>query len=317
MNILSIHKKFFTKKTLFSFLLAFIIFYFFLSKIDIRNVAKAISNANTYLLVFAFLLYYISFLFKSFRWKVIIKNIGFKTRLTSIYEIYFLGQFVNTILPGRIGDFYRAQLMKANYGIARSKIIATIFNEKIIDLTFIISLLLISVVVLFGINIPKGIIQILILGLILIIVIFSLLIFMKKLRMILFSQIPKNIQIIAENFEKSYLKSINFRTLPIILIYTLLIWFFEFLIFFLVTKSIGLKLSISLIIFSVLMANLLLILPITPSGLGVVEAGVIGVLIFVGINKDISVAVALLNNIVNYWNQLLFGFIAYTFSKKV
>ena len=132
MNIPPISKKFFTRKTLFSFLIVVIIFYFFLSKINIKNVIKTISNANYYFLIFAFLLYYVSFLFKSFRWKVIIKNVGFKTRLTSIYEIYFLGQFVNSILPGRIGDFYRAQLMKTNYGISRSKIIATIFSEKII-----------------------------------------------------------------------------------------------------------------------------------------------------------------------------------------
>lgn len=317
MNIPSIRKKFFAKKTFFSFLLAFIIFYLFLSNINARNVVKTISNANLYFLVFAFLLYYISFLFKSLRWRLIIENVGLKTRLASVYEIYFLGQFVNSVLPGRIGDFYRAQLMKKNYGIARSKIIATIFSEKIIDIIFIISSLLVSALFLFGNDIPKGVIQILFFGGSLVIVLSCSIMFMKKLQIILFSRIPKNIREIFENFEKSYVRSINFRTFPTILIFTLLIWFFEFLIFFFVTKSIGLNLGISLIIFTIVMANILLIVPITPSGLGVIEAGVIGVLIFVGVNKDIAVAVTLLNNIVNYWNQLLFGFFAYAFSKKV
>jgi len=317
MNVQSIRKKFFIRKTFFSFLLAFIIFYFLLSKINFENVVKIILNANIYFLIFAFLLYYVSFLFKSLRWRVIIGNVGLKTRLTSVYEIYFLGQFVNSILPGRLGDFYRAQLMKMNYGIARSKIIATIFSEKIIDLLFTFGLLLISVVLLFGTDIPKWIVQLLVFGVILVIALFLSLMFMNKLRKVFFSRIPKNTRVISENFERSYLKSINFKTFPIILIYTLLLWFFEFLIFFLVTKSISLNLSISLVIFTVLMANILLILPITPSGLGVVEAGVVGVLIYVGLNKDISVTAALLYNIVNYWNQLLFGFLAYVFSKKI
>ena len=64
------------------------------------------------------------------------------------------------------------------------------------------------------------------------------------------------------------------------------------------------------------MANIIVAIPITPSGLGLVEAGIAGVLILMGIEKNISISVAILNNLINYWNQLIVGFFVYIKSKR-
>ena len=317
MEVLSQYKKFNIKKAFFSFLIAFAIFYFLLSKINIKNVIETILHSDVRLLIFASLIYYIGFFFKSLRWKILIGNIGLEVKLPRVYEIYFLGQFINSILPGRIGDFYRAHLIKKDYGLARSKVIGTIFIEKLADLSFILIFLVISAFLVFGANIPKGFREIIIiLGTLLVIIALISIVLINNLRVKWISLFPKRLQLMYKNFLEAYSESINFKTFPLFLLCTLLLWFFEFLMFFLVTISIRLKLNISLVILIILVANLLLALPLTPSGLGIVETGIAGVLIFVGVKNDIAVSVALLNNLVGYWNQLIFGFVAYLRSNR-
>jgi len=312
MKVLSPNKKVNIKKAFFSFLIAFAIFYLLLSRINIKNVVEIIFNSDVKLLVFAFIIYYIGFIFKSLRWKILMGNIGLEVKLTKVYEIYFLGQFINSILPGRIGDFYRAHLIKKDYGLARSKVIGTIFIEKLVDLSFILIFLVISAFLVFGADIPKNFREIIIiLGIFLVVIAIISVSLISNLSIKWISLFPKSLQLMHKNFIEAYSESLNFKTFPLLLLCTLSLWFFEFLMFFLVTISIGLKLKISLVLMVILIANLLLALPLTPSGIGIVETGIAGALILVGVKNDIAVSVALLNNVVGYWNQVIFGFVAY------
>ena len=309
-------RKFFTKKTIFSFIIAFIIFYFFFSKTDISKIVKTIANANIIYILIALLAFYIMLILKSLRWKIYLSNIGFKDKLLSITEIYFIAQFINTLLPARVGDFYRAYLMKKNFGVAKSRVLGTIFMERLLDITFMAILLSISVVGVYGKYVSQVMRQVGLILFLLVAILLLIFFIVKKQRRLFLRLLPKKLRYIAKNFEFAASTSLNLKTLPWIFLITAIIWSLECAILYLVSMSIGLKLQIFLVLFVVLLANALMIIPITPSGLGFVEAGVSGVLILAGIDKNIAISIALLSSIVNYWNQLGFGFLTYIISKK-
>jgi len=309
-------KKRVTIKVLVSFILAFAILYFFISSAKIDKLYGILSKANLIFVVIALIIFYIMVLIKGLRWKILLSNIGFKEKLSSITEIYFLGQFVNTLLPARIGDFYRAHLMKTSFGMTRINALGTIFVERFFDLGFILILLFLSALAVFGRNIPKGTKEVIIALIFLVIVVLTSFLLIKKQKKLLLKMLPKRIRHIIKNFELAASASLNFKTIPQIFFLTLILWSFEVSIFYFVSIAVGLKLNLFLMLFIILMSNALMMVPITPSGLGFVEVGIASVLVFVGIDKSIAVSVALLSSIVNYWNQLVFGFLAYLLSKK-
>lgn len=93
-------------------------------------------------------------------------------------------------------------------------------------------------------------------------------------------------------------------------------WFFESSRFLLVTKAMGLELTIPVIIFVVLASSLLTAIPLTPAGLGAVEVSIVFILGIMGVDTNIAAAVALLDRLISYWSVLLTGAIVYVLSDK-
>ncbi len=52
-------------------------------------------------------------------------------------EILFLSWFVNCLVPAKLGDLYRAWLLKGNYGGSASRTVGTVFIERIADIIVI------------------------------------------------------------------------------------------------------------------------------------------------------------------------------------
>lgn len=316
MTALQIWKKFFSVKTLLSFGFAFFIFYLFLSNVDIKDVLLILSKVNIKLLISAFAFYYVLILITALRWKIILKNTGINCRIVPVTEIVFLGQFVNTLMPARIGDFYRAHLAKKEYNISRSAVFGTLFIEKVLDFSSLILLLFASAFIIFEGKVPNAVLNVIILGSIFIFSALMLFLIVKSLRKKIVKLIPKKIVYMIKNFEKSASSSINLKSLPLILLLTLGSWTAASAVFYFVLLSLQVSFGFFQVLFVVLLANLLIALPLTPSGIGIVEAGVAGILILLNIEKNVAVSIALLNGIVNYWNQLIVGFFAYIFSKR-
>ena len=198
----------------------------------------------------------------------------------------------------------------------KSKALGTIFVERLCDISFIAILFVVSSFEVFGSVLPSFIIKAIIT--LLVIVAAAILVFLaiKMGKLPLQKILPKKFVIIYKNFQFAVSESLNLRSLPKIIFSTFIIWSLEFLIFYFVTTSVNLKLNVFQILFVITMANIIVAIPITPSGLGLVEAGIAGVLILMGIEKNISISVAILNNLINYWNQLIVGFFVYIKSKR-
>jgi glycosyltransferase 2 family protein len=115
-------------------------------------------------------------------------------------------------------------------------------------------------------------------------------------------------------FEIGALGSIN--KVHLIIAYTLIIWLLEAGRLQFVASSLGLNLSMMLVIFVALASSLLTALPITPAGLGAVEFAMIEILALFGVDRNMAVSVAILDRVISYWSIIPLGYFIFVRSGK-
>ena len=115
-------------------------------------------------------------------------------------------------------------------------------------------------------------------------------------------------------------QAIGWRALPRLLVITGLIWMTESLRLWFVVMALGfpdVQLGISGAVFVALIGSLLTAVPLSPAGLGIVEAGIIGVLTLVyNVPLAEATAIALLDRVISVFSVIILGSIAYVLSPK-
>lgn len=100
---------------------------------------------------------------------------------------------------------------------------------------------------------------------------------------------------------------------------TLLIWTTEAMRLLFVTYALGFEISLGIsgAFFVALVASLLTAVPFTPAGLGIVEAGIVGLLTVVyQADPNEAAAIALVDRAISVLSVIVLGFIAYLLSPK-
>ena len=90
----------------------------------------------------ALLAYYATFPSRGLRWRFVLGRSAPRSASATPREILFLSWFVNCLVPAKLGDLYRAYLLKGNYGGSISRTVGTIFIERIADIVVIFALAL-------------------------------------------------------------------------------------------------------------------------------------------------------------------------------
>lgn len=319
---ISLRQRFLNLRTLVSFALALAILFFLATRLDldIGAVVERMSQSNPLLFLGAFVSFYLSFPLRAERWRILLHNAGIDkaagVTLPSSWRlclIVFLSWFANCILPAKLGDAYRAYLLRLDSGVSFSKTAGTILAERIVDMVVLFALLAGAAVGVMGaedngtalvvVEVGLGMVAILGLGLFV----------MQRWGRRLMRWLPARFQPIYHRFEEGTLAS--FRRLPLVVVMTIGIWLSEVGRLLLVTYSARLRLGLPLVIFVALANSLLTAIPFTPGGLGLVEAGVVG-LLMMATSRDSAVSVAILDRVISYWSLIVFGLLALPFAPK-
>ncbi len=327
----SLEKRFLNVRTLVSFGVAFAILYFVFRQmnLNVRDIASHIATANPGLYLVALLVYYSTFIVRSLRWKTLLQNVGFGDgsghRLPSLWglgEIIFLSWFANCIMPAKLGDAYRAYLLKRSADVSFSKTFGTILAERIVDLLLTFVLLALTGLVAFHGTLPSTILVGMQASLGLVAAVIVGLLAMRNLGPLIRRVLPTRFHQYYGLFEEGTLRS--FRQLPLVLGYSVLAWVIEAGRLYFVVLSLGLVgISLPVVLFTAIAGSLLTSLPGTPAGLGFVESVIIGILLIssnlglvTGVNESLATSVAILDRTISYWSIVVFGLITYMLSKK-
>lgn len=298
-------------------MVSFGIIYFFFSRlnIDLGVAWDIMRKANLLLYLGAFGMFYLDILLRGFRWSLLLKNVGFGENQGNplpsslgLSRVIVMSWFANSILPAKLGDAYRAYLVKRWSGVSFTKTIGTIFAERIIDVCIIFLLLIVAALGVLQAKNAAVSLQIIQMGSIMVLIITAGLIGMRFLGPIYQRVLPSKWQRFYRLFHEGTLHS--FRQLPLLIALSIIIWVSEAARFTVLATSLGMSVSIPMLVFVSLSSALLIGLPFTPGGLGVVEAGVVGLLMTV-VSKESAVSMVLLDRTITYWHLLVLGFMVH------
>jgi len=322
---LSLGRRLRQPKTIVSLVLPIILLYFFaraLPGFKLDAVPGLILEANPLLLLAAFAVFYLGFPLRGLRWAVLIRGTGYPLRLRDATEIIFISWLVNCLVPAKLGDLYRAYLLKINSTVSLSRTFGTVFIERVLDLFAIVVFGLGSGYWSFRGKLPDQVQVVFLIGVIVVVVLAAGLLSMRNFgrRVILALPLPDKVMEFYDRFEEGVFSAVGMRALPRLIFLTGLIWTTEAMRLFLVVEALGfpeVHLGISGAFFVALTGSLLTAVPFTPAGIGVVEAGVVFVLTTVyGISPTEAIAITLVDRVISVLSIIVFGSVAYSVSGK-
>jgi uncharacterized protein (TIRG00374 family) len=297
----------------------------YLNRSVLADVPRYVSEANPLLVLAAVAVYYLGFPLRGYRWKKLLKGAGYRVSTRDATEILFLSWLVNCVVPAKLGDVYRAYLLKLNSPVSATRTLGTVFIERILDLFAIAVLGLAAGYWRFRDNLGQlswTMEFIFALGVALVVLLAVLLIVMRSFgrRVIEALPLPRSATVLYERFEEGVFNSVGIKGLPGLGLLTVTIWMTEALRLGFVILALGfpnLNLGVTGVLFVALIGSLLTAVPLTPAGLGAVETGVGTVLVGVfGVPLGQATAIILVDRAISVFTVVIFGSIAYVLSSK-
>lgn len=272
-----------------------------------------IRHADLGLYAAAILVYYLSFVIRGLRWRVLLANAGEPRRAVRLTPIILASFFVNCVVPAKMGDVYRAYLGRIREHIPGSKAFGTVVSERLLDLCVLMILLAGSGAYVFHARSSSALVPYVIGGGLLSAAGIAILALMRagRGRRIL-RLLPEAIFESYESFRSGAVTSL--RRWPLLTVLTVLVWCCESGRLGLVIAALGLSAQVgpSQFILVALVAALLTTVPFTPGGVGLVQGGVTAALVVVaGLDKTRAFSVALLDGSISYGSLVVIGFIAF------
>ena len=278
--------------------------------LDWSQTWQSIRSINPWLYALAIAAYYLSFVFRGARWRILARNAESRRpeldRLpstTSTSVLIVIGWFVNSVAWLRLGDAYRAYAFSEDSGASFSWSLGTLLAERLLDMVTVAVLIVASVLLLTltsdlvasGYIVLAALLMTLLIGLVVILMRF----YGARLSRLL----PQRLEESYDRFHRGTLGSLDH--LPTVLSLGLIGWLLEMVRLYLVVQALSMDVGLALIPVVALGHAILSTVP-TPGGMGAVEPGVTGLLLL-ELSRPDAVAVALTDRSITYVSIVFIG----------
>jgi len=293
--------------------------------LDFGALVTGISEASPLYLAAGALVFYAVFPVRGWRWQQLLHGVGIKLSWRDATEILSLSWFVNCVVPARLGDVYRAYLLRRSRIGSGTSGLATVIVERGLDLVASAGIAVLTGLWIIssdpsvggGVLLPR-IIEIS--AVIFVVCVAALLIIVKAHdRILAILPFPAKLESLMDRFAEG-LKCLNLRNVVPVTAVTLISWGQETVRLACVVTALhlsGVNLSYPEIAFIAVVTSLLSAIPFTPAGIGLVEAGLIGILTTVfGLSAEHAAMIALLDRAISTYSIIILGAILYIWSPK-
>jgi uncharacterized protein (TIRG00374 family) len=258
-------------------------------------------------------LYYISFLFRGLRWRLLAKtaNVGGENGKNvpgtlTLSGIILMGWFANSVAFLRLGDAYRGWALARETKSGFSSSLGTVLAERVQDMAAVLILVLSAAIwltvegdskvpgwVVFAAFVAVGS---LVLGLFI----------MRLAGERISRRLPNRFEAAYVNFQRGTLSSFSGRGIPPQLALGIIGWLLEIARFYFVADALGMDISFGIIMFAALANAMLTTIP-TPGGFGFVEGGLTGLLILFGRTDNEAISLVAVDRTISWLSVVLFG----------
>tara|TARA_Y100000310_G_scaffold113167_1_gene111693 strand:- start:4332 stop:5297 length:966 start_codon:yes stop_codon:yes gene_type:complete len=270
-----------------------------------------IRSINVWLYIAAVAVYYLSFLFRGYRWRVLALNAtdgaGAEADMPSPLHcgrLIILGWFVNSIAWLRLGDAYRALAFSEDSKTTFPWSLGTVLAERVLDMATIAVIIFTSVFVLTATSDLAVAQYIVIMAFVMAFGVIAIILSMRVYGARVARLLPTRFETAFNRFQQGTLGSLR-EQLPLMLVLGLIGWLLEMGRLYLVVVALDLEIAIALVPVVALGHAILSTVP-TPGGLGAVEPGITGLLLL-SLNRDDAVSVAIVDRSITYASIVLIG----------
>jgi glycosyltransferase 2 family protein len=285
-------------------LIGLLLIAYLLYRFDPGVVFSTIISAKLYYLFLAALVYSITFFILSARWRMILHSMGEDLPIAPAYQAFAGGMIISDLTPGRIGEFARPLLVRDRIDLNRG--IASVAIDRYADIltTFILGfsgMLLLA---------QHGSHMILASSIILIIIVLSSAFWFK--RSFIIKQMDRlgssRITEIAHALDSALHSVTDIKGLMLLsVLLTAVAWITHALRIALIAKSVGFDVPLQTLFLLQPLVSSLALVPITISGLGLVEGGLAVLLAGFGIPVAAGISIALMDRAITVAFHILVG----------
>jgi uncharacterized protein (TIRG00374 family) len=298
-----------------SIALALVILVFLAMMIDLKEVWRRIAACNKEFVLLGALAHYATYPVRGLRWRRCLVHQPLRAGRGKFGLLVFFYNFVDNVVPAKLGDLYAAHLARINCGISRSTALGSIVFLRMVDAWVVLLLAALASWALFSARLPRTIVWGLLGGGAIAVAASSIMLTSSVLKKSLPRWLPQKVQEIMHAFHTGMWP--RSREVVPIAVLTLLIWTLEVLWIFFLARGFGLKLSLAEAIFLTMLPLLATAFPFTPSGTGVVELTLFSCLRAVSVSAPVAASLTIVNRFIDHWLHIGLGLVIWAVSRGI
>lgn len=274
---------------------------FLLHRLGPGDVARTILSAKPAYVLMAVSVYSITFLILSTRWRMILHDMGVDVPLKSAYQAFAGGMILSDITPARIGELSRPLLVRERIEMSRG--LASIVLDRLSDILTMLMLGACGVILFFR---ERG--EVVLIPLVLAIVALASAAILHSRRAI--SEMLRSsdrLAPLALFFDSlTAVNDIRFVMTRSVLL-TVIAWATHALRVHILASSVGQEPSLQMLFLMLPLVSALSLIPVSISGLGLVEGGMAALLATQGIPASTGLSIAFMDRMVTVAFHIIAG----------
>jgi len=279
--------------------ISIILLIFLFKQVDEKSMLETVKHADKPLLLLAFVIFLMNYVFGLYRWHMLLRAIKIQLPLKRTIISYAGGTFFSLFLPSTIGGDFMRSIDLAGHTNRPKEVIATVFLDRLSGYIGLVTLALVSVAIGWRLVGDKSVLFsiaiITVLLIVILLILFNKFIYEKTNKLLHSPDAGKIRELIKNLHQEIHLFRHKKETILYNLIMSVIIQALGPLIFFSISRALGLKINIIYFFVFLPIIGAITLLPISIGGLGLRDATTIYFFAKAGVGKDLAFSMSLIN----------------------
>ncbi len=299
--------------TLASIVITAVLLALLVSYVDLGQVWHELVASDKVILLLAALMHYGTYPVRGIRWRKSLSHVPMRCGKTQFGLLVFFYNFIDNVVPAKLGDVYASHLARINCGVRRSAALGSIVFLRMVDAWMVLILAAVASWSLFSSAFPKPVAWALVIAFVIALATTAVIVVFIVLRHAVPSWMPDAIRQRIGAFHTGMLP--DPKEIFSLIFLTIVIWTMETLWMFLLAKAFHISLGAGQAVFLTMIPIIITAFPLTPSGAGAVELSMFGCLRLVGVASPLAASVTVVNRFIDFWLHIILGALTWMFRR--
>src|SRR5215468_3062432 len=301
--------------TLLSLVITLVILVGLGAMLDIQETWRQVVACDKTLMVLGGLAHYLTYLVRGYRWQRCLAQVSSPCQWRMFGLLTFFANGVDNVVPGKLADVYAAHLTRINCGVRRSTAMGALVFLRMVDAWVVLLLAALASWWLFATSLPRAVLWSLLLGVCVAGGVTLVLLIGVLCKRAPPTWIPARGQQMIRAFHLGMWPPSS--QLGLIIVLTSLIWGLESVWTISLAAAFGVKVHLMQGIFLTMIPLLATALPLTPSGVGVVEVTMYSCLRLLDVSAATAASLTVVHRLIDHWLHIGVGALLWLFRRSI